>query len=253
MIRPAVTIGVAAYVVSKVFAVSTEPVPNVLFAIVSLSLWRLFSAGMRYGTRALTKGRTLIRRVNFPRIMLLLGALAPALIEFAVVFFGALGFIVFYAYRGVFVPPVGWHLLGIFPALVLVILFVQALSSITSVLNNIASDAAVTVNYAASFLLLLTPVIYPFSTIPVHWQWVFLLNPLAPAFEMWRWALLGMPPPPSWSIALSLHRDLRAFHRRLAVLPTLGTDNPRQELMIGSMPRYIQVAEETRECQRTHS
>jgi ABC-type polysaccharide/polyol phosphate export permease len=70
-------------------------------------------------------------------------------------------------------------------------------------LNNIASDAAVTVNYAASFLLLLTPVIYPFSMIPGHWQWVFLLNPLVPAFEMWRWALLGMPPPPSWSIALA--------------------------------------------------
>src|SRR5687767_9858500 len=29
VIRPAVTIGIAAYVVSKVFAVSTEPVPNV--------------------------------------------------------------------------------------------------------------------------------------------------------------------------------------------------------------------------------
>ena len=203
VIRPAVTVGVAVYVVSKVFEVPTGSVPNVLFAIISLSLWRLFSAGMRYGTRALTKGRALIRRVNFPRIMLLLGALVPALIEFAVVFVGALGILAFYAYKGIFVPTAGWHVLVIFPAILLVILFVQALSSITSVLNNIASDAAATVNYAASFLLLLTPVIYPFSVIPPAWQPVFLLNPLAPAFEMWRSALLGMAPPPAWSIALA--------------------------------------------------
>jgi len=201
VIRPAITAIVAVQVVGKVLGISTGAVPLVLFIMVGLALWWLVAAGLRYGTRAVTKGRDLIRRVNFPRVMLLLGAFAPTLVEFAVVFAAALATFGYFTYTGAYVPAPDWHVFAILPVLLLVMALVLALSCVTSVLNNIATDTALTVNYGVSFLLVATPVAYPLDALPKDWQWAFLLNPLTPAFEVWRWALLGTPLPPWWSIA----------------------------------------------------
>ncbi len=208
VIRPALTVVAAVQVLGKVLGVSTDPVPLVLFIVISLSLWRLFAAGLRYGTRATTKGRALIRRVNFPRLMLLLGVLAPSLIEFAVVFVGALGVYSYLAYTGAFVPTTGWRVFGIIPTLVWVLILITALSCVTSVLNNLASDTSIAVNYGTSFLFFATPVLYPLTALPREWKWAFLLNPMSPILEIWRWALLDTSFPPWWSVITAVATTL---------------------------------------------
>jgi lipopolysaccharide transport system permease protein len=199
-----VTVATSVFVVGKVLGISTEPVPLVLFTILGLSLWTLFNRGLRHGTRAMTRGRALIRRVSFPRIMLIGGSLAPTLIEFAVVFAGALATFGYYAYGEAFIPVAGWRIFSIVPVSLMVIAIVIAVSCVTSVFNNIASDTALSVNYATSVLFIATPVVYPLSALPEKWQWAVLLNPLAPVMEIWRWAFLGTPLPPGWAIAYAV-------------------------------------------------
>jgi ABC-type polysaccharide/polyol phosphate export permease len=130
----------------------------------------------------------------------------------------------YFAYAGAYVPT-GWHVLAVLPVLLTVMELVMAISCVTSVLNNIANDTAPTVNYAVSFLLVATPVAYPLDALPKDWQWAFLLNPLTPTFEVWRWALLGIPSP-----ALVVHRCGSCAHhnpldRRVDLFPALGADD----------------------------
>lgn len=204
VIRPVITVIAAVFVVGKVLGISTAPVPLVLFIVAGLSLWTLFKAGLRHGTRALTRGRGLIRRVNFPRIMVVLGALAPALIEFAVVFAGAFLVFGYFAYTEAFTPVADWPVFAVIPVLLLAMVLVVAVSCVTSVLNNIASDTALSLNYAMSIVFVASPAVYPLAAVPEDWRWVMLLNPLAPAMEIWRWALLGTPYPPLWSVATAV-------------------------------------------------
>lgn len=198
-IRPAIAVVILVLMIRAV-GISTGPVPLLLFITVGFALWTLFQAGLRHGTRAITRGRGLIRRLNFPRVMLVTGSLAPAFIEFAVVFVGVVLVLGYFAYTGTFIPEAGLRLFAIIPVLLFVMTLVVALTCVSSVLNSIATDTALSLNYLSIALLVGTPVMYPVSAIAENWQWAILLNPLAPALEIWRWALLGTPPPPLWSV-----------------------------------------------------
>jgi lipopolysaccharide transport system permease protein len=41
-----------------------------------------------------------------------------------------------------------------------------------------------------------SPVVYPSSLVPEHWQWLYGLNPMAGVIEGFRWALMGQGQPP---------------------------------------------------------
>jgi lipopolysaccharide transport system permease protein len=200
-IRPIVTLVASVFVVGKVLGISAGPVPLLLFTVIGLALWTLFNSGLRYGTRAISRARFLVGRFNFPRVMLLLAALIPALVEFAVVLVGAVLMLSYFAYAGTFTPTVGWRVVAMIPVLIFVMVIVVAVCSVTSVLNELAADTALGVNYGAAAVLVVTPALYPLAAVPEPWHWVMLLNPLAPAMEIWRWALLGAAPPPLWSVA----------------------------------------------------
>jgi lipopolysaccharide transport system permease protein len=204
VIRPTVTVVTSIFVVGRILGISTEPVPLLLFTLIGVALWSLFGGGIRHGTKALTRWRGITRRINLPRIMLVLGALTPASIEFAVVFVGAFIAFGYFATTGAFPLVPSLRILAIIPVLFLVVMLILAVTCVTSVLNTIASDTALSVNYATTGLLIVTPVVYPVAAVPESWQWVVLLNPLAPALEIWRWALLGTPPPPWWSVVTAL-------------------------------------------------
>jgi ABC-type polysaccharide/polyol phosphate export permease len=51
VIHPTIAVVALACVVGKVLGISTAPVPLAVFAVVGLSLWRLFHRGLRHGTR----------------------------------------------------------------------------------------------------------------------------------------------------------------------------------------------------------
>ena len=95
-------------------------------------------------------------------------------------------------------------MLAIIPVLIFVMALVIAVSCVTGVLKTMASDIALALNYATSLLLVVTPVVYPMSVVPESSQWLMLLNPLSPAMELWRSALLGTPAPPWWSVGLAV-------------------------------------------------
>ena len=238
VIRPAVTVVTSIFVVGRILGISTEPVPLLLFTLISVALWTLFSGGIRHGTKSLTRGRGITRRLNFPRIMLVLGALAPASIEFAVVFAGALIVFGYFAVTGAFVPMPSLRLLAIVPVLLLVMMLVLAVACVTSVLNTIASDTALSVNYATTGLLLATPVVYPVAAVPNGLAMGCASESLGTRHGD---LALGFARHPASPLVVRDHCDYDCDHhadRGAELFPALGADRSREELMIVA-PRRV--------------
>jgi homopolymeric O-antigen transport system permease protein len=182
----------AVFIVGGVFGVSVAPLPLPLFVLSGLALWTLFRASVQWMTKSINSGRVIFERVYVPALLLLVAAMTPGLFQFAVVFVLVVAAAIYYGpIAGIYSVPVGWHLLGLVPAMLMAVFLAIGLSCFTAILNAFARDTWLTLRYVLSAWLLATPIVYPVDVIPEAYRWIIYLNPLTPTVELFRWALLG--------------------------------------------------------------
>ena len=146
-------------------------VPYPLFALIGLSVWQLFSVGIVSGCSSLLQAGSMIVKINFPRETLVFSSIAQSIFEFLIRFSLIISF--FFIFK--FSPSLG---ILLFPlALVPIIFLTLALSLILSLVEGVLRDTANIVSLLTTFLLFLTPVLYPATQ---KQSLFFRLNPLYP-------------------------------------------------------------------------
>ncbi|MFN0071051.1 MAG: ABC transporter permease [Chloroflexota bacterium] len=180
VIQPLALMAIFSIVFTRVLSVSTESAPYPLFSYVALLPWIFFANSISTGVTSVINNMALISKVSFPREILALAQVGAASIDFGVASLLFIGML--FIYRFVPTGPV-W--------LLPVILAIQVALTTGLVLFT----AAATVRYRdVRFIVPLglqvwfysTPVIYPLSIVPDHWQWVFRLNPMTIIIEGYR-------------------------------------------------------------------
>ena len=63
-------------------AVSSEGLPYMVFFSVGMAAWMMLESSALWATRSLEVNRGVLRRIDVPRIVPLVSAVAPALLEF---------------------------------------------------------------------------------------------------------------------------------------------------------------------------
>jgi lipopolysaccharide transport system permease protein len=169
LIMPFVTIGVFMFLNrAGILRIGATDVPYPLFALIGLSVWQIFATGIVSGTNSIVSAGSLISKINFPREVLVFASMAQTVFEFMTkVFLVALFFAVFH-----FVPS--WKIVFFPFAVVPILILTLGLSLFLSLLNGVVRDTANVVSLLATFLLFLTPVLYPAPDTGVY----FRLNPL---------------------------------------------------------------------------
>jgi lipopolysaccharide transport system permease protein len=139
---------------SNLFNVGETPVPFVVYALVGLSFWQIFSTGIVSGSNSLVQAQSMISKINFSKKSLVIASMGKTLIAFLIQFVLAV---------------FSFAIFGIWPniAILLVPLFVVplffatlGLSFIASILNGIMRDIGTLLTLLMTFLLFLTPVMY---------------------------------------------------------------------------------------------
>ena len=189
-IRPLIMALIASFVFQSVLGLSTDPVPYLLFVLVSLSIWLMFQRGMMWGTKSILRNKRILQRFYFPRLIAHVAAITPSLVEAGVVLVTALIAAIYFAWAGLYAVEFGWHSLAVILAIAMALLLVIGITSVTAVLNNMARDVWYTTRYVLAAWSFATPVFYPRSALPDPWNEYILLNPMTPVVELYRWALL---------------------------------------------------------------
>jgi lipopolysaccharide transport system permease protein len=191
-LRPMLAVGSRVLIFGALLAIPSNGIPYLLFFLVGYGTWHLFSSYLMYATRALEMNRKLLRKLYFPRLVLLVAASAPAAIEFVV--YTAMAAVAITAYsisddtayvsldRDLLLVPAGL-------ALVLALAF--SIGLFTSVFGARARDVRFSLGYVLGFWLYLTPVIYPLSAVPERFHLLAGLNPMTAPVEMVKAGLLG--------------------------------------------------------------
>jgi lipopolysaccharide transport system permease protein len=191
IIQPLALTTVFTTMISGVAGISTGNQPPPLFYLTALIIWSYFSQTIYSTSQVFVANEHLFSKIYFPRIIVPLSALMSnavgLLIQLAVV----LIFLVGYALTGK-IDGLSWRIV-LFP----IVVSLLAAYSLAIGLGLGASaakyrDMAHITPFLVQVWMFITPIIYPFSSIPEKYQTlVSLINPLAVAVEASRWCFLG--------------------------------------------------------------
>lgn len=160
---------------------SAEGIPYPVFALSGMVLWLFFTNALGRSSDSTVSSAELIAKVYFPRAAIPLAAAVGPVVDFAVAFVVVIGAVLVYG------EPLGPSILLV-PAIVPVVLALALGSGLwLSALYVRFRDIGLVVPFLIQVGLFVTPIIYPFSLVPDHLQWLYGLNPMVGTLELYRW------------------------------------------------------------------
>jgi lipopolysaccharide transport system permease protein len=169
---------------SLIVRMPSEGMPYAVFAYAGLLPWTFFSTALSNGAGGLVSNSQLVTRVYFPREILPFSYVIAALFDFAIAS-GVLAALLIY-YR----VTITFKALYALPIIVVLTVFVTALSLLLSALQVRLRDVSIAMPLLLQVWLLATPVAYPLSAVPERLRGLYMLNPLAALVENFRGAIL---------------------------------------------------------------
>jgi lipopolysaccharide transport system permease protein len=191
LIQPVLTTVVFTVVFGNIAKISTDGLPHVLFYYSGTIVWSYFAQNLQKTSDTFVANANLFGKVYFPRLTVPISITITNLLTFAIQFSV---FVVLLGYFALVGTPIrlSWYAL----TLPLLLLQMAALGLgtgiIISALTTKYRDLRFLVGFGVQLWMYATPVVYPLSTIPIRWRWVFTANPVAPVVENFRFAFLGV-------------------------------------------------------------
>ena len=155
-------------------------------------MWLFLANGMQAAAASTMGGAGLISKVHFPRLVIPIASIVPAVIDFLVGF--VVVFIVVTAYG--FDPRPQILLL---PVLILLsCMTMLGMGLWLAALNVKYRDVILLIPFVVQVGLFITPIVYPMELVPDNLQPLYVVNPTVGLLELFRWmilptALAGLP------------------------------------------------------------
>lgn len=189
-IQPLFTTITYTVVFGRLAGIATDGLPAPLFYMVGIVTWSYFAESLTKTSTVFRDNAGIFGKVYFPRLIMPMSIVASSLVKFGIQLFLLLVIMGYYALTGFVFSPSIYILL--FPVIVL-LMAAQALGfgMIISAMTNKYRDLSFLVVFGIQLLMYATPIIYPLSSVPVKYQWLVSLNPMAQIVETARLGLLG--------------------------------------------------------------
>ncbi len=190
LITPLMSSSMYTVIFGQIAKISTDGVPQFLFYLAGNTAWGYFSSCLTTTSHTFTSNAGLFGKVYFPRLVSPLTTVIYALLSFFIQVVLMLVFMGIFAIRGEAVAP-NMHLLLMPLMVVQMALMGMGFGIIISSVTTKYRDLSILVSFGVSLWMYATPVVYPVSQIPQEMQHIFMLNPMAPIVNNFRYAFLG--------------------------------------------------------------
>jgi homopolymeric O-antigen transport system permease protein len=197
IIQPLTTMIIFTLIFGHFAKIPSDGLPYSIFAYTALLPWNYFSQAVTRSSDSLVSNTNLVRKVYFPRLIILVAEVTSPLVDFFISF---LALVVMMVWFGI-VP--GRTVLALPLFLLLALTTALAMGLWLSALNARYRDVGHTVPFLIQIWMYASPVAYPVSLIPERWRLLYSLNPMVGVIEGFRWTLLGKEAPAFGVIAMS--------------------------------------------------
>lgn len=185
VIQPLMTMVVFSIFFGKLAKVPSDGLPYPVFSYCGMLPWQFFATATTNSANSLITNANMLTKVYFPRLVIPISAIIPAVVDFLIAFVILFAMILYYHIA----PTLNWvYLPGFFA-----IAAVTALGTgiWLSALSAEYRDMRHVIPFLITTWMYVSPVVYPSSMVPEEWRGLYALNPMVGAIEGFRWALLG--------------------------------------------------------------
>jgi len=189
VLQPVAGVAIFSFFFSYLVKMDTGSLPYPLVALSGLACWNYFSFTLNSGGTALIQSQMLIRKVSFPKIILVLTKSVVGLIDMVVCLVLLL--------LGVIIWGEGLSIKWLLVPLIVGMNFLCGFSFALwcSALTIRYRDLQHLIPFILTFSIWLTPVLYPSTVVPDRFLWLVFINPVAGLIEWFRYIVLDMPLP----------------------------------------------------------
>jgi len=205
VIQPVATTLVFVLLFGTIARLPTGGTPPFLFYLSGLVTWNFFATSFGKTSDIFASNAAIFGKVYFARLTVPISSLISSLLTFAIQF---VLFLIFAAGFGYLKDP----LMAARAALLTIpLVFYTAMLGLgiglcVSSLTTRFRDLGYLHGFALQLWMYSTPVIYPVSLLPIHWQIISVINPMAAPVTTFRSLWLGtpMPDPMSWIVGIGI-------------------------------------------------
>jgi ABC-2 type transport system permease protein len=180
VLRPLLFFAVLYVVFSRVIRFGDQVDNYAAMLLFNIMLYQFFSDGTVTAVRCVDRSEALVRKMQFPRIVIPLSVVLNALLTTIMNLIAALALIIVIGVE----PRLTWLLIPVVLATMLV--FITGVALVLSASYPRFRDVDQIWNVLARALFYGTPVLYPLALVPDSFRPLVVANPLAPIFEQAR-------------------------------------------------------------------
>jgi ABC-type polysaccharide/polyol phosphate export permease len=205
ILNPLFQLVVMSFVFSTILRVTSVKVPYIIFLMVGLLPWNLFTTSLNSASNSLVGNSNLITKIYFPREILVYGAIMAKIVDFL---YSCVVLVIFFYFYKV---QLNIMLLWV-PLIFLIQLILMAgISLIVAAFNLFYRDIQYLVTLILMLWFYLTPVMYPVEMFPEKYRWIFSLNPMSVLINAYRQTILGGGMPNLVSLSIGFGISVAVF------------------------------------------
>ncbi|HEY0055287.1 MAG TPA: ABC transporter permease [Pedobacter sp.] len=190
LLQPLLTTLIYVLVFNTVIGVSTGDTPPMLFNLIGITLWNLFSEIFLNTAKTFTQNVDIFSKIYFPRIIVALSGLLLQMILFGVQLLFLFAIYLFFLLRGQVSVNLS-HIWMIIPAITITAGIGFGGGLIFSVLTAKYRDLMALIQLIIRLLMFVCPIFFTMAMVPERVRWFANLNPLSSQFELFRHAFLS--------------------------------------------------------------
>lgn len=190
IIQPLLTTVVFTVVFGSLAGLAAEGVPSFLFFLSGNVAWQYFSNCLTATANTFTGNAGILGKVYFPRLVMPISTVMTNLISFGIQMAMFLVFLLYYWIKGAVQP----NLYVLMLPLLVVHMAMLSLGTgvIISALTTKYRDLKMLVGFGVQLWMYATPVAYDIGIIPERLMGLYMLNPMTPIINAFRYAFLGI-------------------------------------------------------------
>lgn len=196
---------IMSFVFSNIMKVKDLGVPYPVFIYAGLLPWIFFATSLGATMGVLIENSSLIKKIYFPREVLILSVLCAKAFDFFLSFFILLGLMVFMKIK------LSLFIFLVIPVFIIQFMFMFGLSLLLSMMNLFYRDVQYFFNLILTLWFYLTPVLYAVEFFPEEYRWIFKMNPMAVFINAYRNILFNADWPNFGSLAVGVGISLFLF------------------------------------------
>jgi lipopolysaccharide transport system permease protein len=189
VLQPLATMLIFSLFFGRVAASTSSAVPYSLFVLSGLVPWMFFSTAIATSSQSVVASQNLVTKIYFPRLLIPMGAVGAALVDFAIAFVMLLAMM---TWNGV---GLGWSALLVLPMMLGLVIAAMGVGALLSALTVSYRDFRHVVPFLVQFWMFATPSIYLQQDVAIGRgsRLLLLANPAHGLIANLRAALMGSP------------------------------------------------------------